>query len=284
MKIFLLCLTLVLAACNSGSRSGERNPIIQKTDNSKRTCIPEEELLAAGIVGGQVVEQSEEDSKLVMMLVSKGQMCTAVAIGKKTLLTAAHCLVGNKTNTYVAFYASVSCESGFHKNLYTQGIADTIIHEDYKSDLTAENMTGDIALVILEDEIPEGYTIFKIADSNLTEPSSNMFLYGYGKTGSSAGGAGMLRKTMLSRSVYEIDFANKKVKIDQTQGSGICQGDSGGPSFVNNIDGEMQILGISSYVVGPKNDICSKESYQTLVHSYKDWIDSKLSAKETTSR
>jgi hypothetical protein len=44
-----------------------------------------------------------------------------------------------------------------------------------------------------------------------------------------------------------------------------------------NVNGQSQILGISSYVVGPKNDICGKEAYQTLASAYKEWIDSKLS-------
>ena len=63
-----------------------------------------------------------------------------------------------------------------------------------------------------------------------------------------------------------------------TAGTGICKGDSGGPSFIKNTKGEMQIIGINSYVVGPDADICSKNSFQTLAHSYKAWIDSKLSA------
>lgn len=283
LKIILLCLAFILSACNPGSRSEERDPLA-KTNNSKRTCIPESELMAANIVGGQLVVQNDDDAKLVMMLVSNGHMCTAAAIGKKVLLTAAHCIAGNKMNTFVSFYPSVSCESGYNKNLYVQGISETIVHEDYDSSKTADKMKGDIALVFLENDIPDGYTIHKIADPGKIFQDSSMFLYGYGKTGSKAGGAGMLRKTILNRALYDIILADKKIKIDQTSGSGICQGDSGGPVFVNNTEGEMQILGVNSYVVGPEQDICSKHSYQTLVHAYKDWIELKLSAKEKTLR
>lgn len=284
LNIILLSSALALSACNSGSGSGERNPLIKKTDNSNRTCVPESELLADGIVGGQIVEQTDDDSKMVMMLVSNGKMCTAVAIGKRVILTAAHCVVGNKMNTFVSFYSSLSCESGFNKNLYTQGISETFVHADYDSSLTGENlqnMTGDIALVILENDIPEGYSIYKIADPEKIHQSSDMYLYGYGKTGSNAGGAGMLRKTILDNSLFDIDLNSKKIKVNQTGGSGICQGDSGGPAFVNNIDGEKQILGLNSYVMGLENDICSEYSYQTLVYSYKEWIDSKIASVKT---
>ncbi len=279
LKIILFSLALLILGCHSGSNSSERNPLVKKLD-SKRTCVPESELLAGGIVGGQIVEQADADSKMVMMLVSNGQMCTAVAIGKKIILTAAHCIAGNKTNTFVSFYSSVSCESGFNKNLYTQGISETFINSNYNPDSTPENMTGDLALVVLENDIPEGYTIYKIADPEKIHPASEMYLYGYGKTGSNAGGAGMLRKTILSSSLFDINLIANKIKVNQAGGNGICQGDSGGPSFVNNVDGEKQILGINSYVMGPENDICSKFSYQTLVNSYRDWIVSKTAGLE----
>lgn len=281
LKIIMLTSALILSACNSGSSSAERNPLLRKTD-TKRTCVPESELLlAGGIVGGQLVEQSDEDSKMVMMLVSNGQMCSAVAIGKRVILTAAHCIAGNKTNTFVSFYPSVSCESGFNKNLYTQGISQTFIHTDYDPEASPQNMTGDIALVILENDIPEGYAIYKILDPANRHLASDMYLYGYGKTGSNAGGAGMLRKTILNSNAFEIDMNGKKIKINQKAGFGICQGDSGGPAFVNTIDGEKQVLGVNSYVTGPENDICSEFSYQTLAYSYKKWIDAKVASVET---
>ncbi len=283
LKIILFSSALILSACNSGSSSNQRDPLIKKTD-SKRTCVPESELLAGGIVGGQIVEQSDSDSKMVMMLVSNGQMCTAAAIGKRVILTAAHCIAGDKTNTFVAFYSSVSCESGFNKNLYTQGISETFVHSDYDPASTPENMKGDIALIILENDIPEGYTIYKIADPEKIHASSDMYLYGYGNTGSNAGGAGMLRKTILSNSAFDIDLNLKKIKVNQSGGNGICLGDSGGPSFVNDIEGEKQILGVNSYVKGPENDICSNFSYQTLANAYSDWITSKTAGLAKPNR
>ena len=269
----------LLSACGSGSRSSDKNPLIHKTD-TKRTCVPESELLAGGIVGGQVVEQTNDDSKTVMMLVSNGQMCTAVAIGKRIILTAAHCIAGNKMNTFVSFYSSVSCESGYNKNLYTQGISEAFVHPEYDAALVPEKMVGDVAIVVLENDIPSGYIIYKIADPDKIHPASDMYFYGYGKTGSNAGGAGILRKTIIPSSKFEIDLNSKKIKVNQSTGTGICQGDSGGPAFVNSVDGERQILGINSYVMGPENDICSNFSYQTLVNSYREWIVSKMALAE----
>jgi len=273
LKILLFCTYLILLACNPSSNSGVKSPNLNKVD-ANRTCVPESELLAGNIVGGQVVQTSDIDSKKVMMLVSGGQLCTAVAIDKKILLTAAHCIAGKKSNTYVTFYSSHSCESGYNKNKHNAGILKTVVHENYNSALAADKMIADIALVVLEEEIPAGYAIYKIAKSDAINSLNDLYLYGYGRVLSSGGGAGMLRKSVLNSLRYKINFADRKIEIDQKAGGGICQGDSGGPSFVL-VGDEMQVLGISSYVKGDKNDICFDEGYQTLADSYKDWIDYK---------
>lgn len=285
-KIILFCSFFLLAACNSGSSASEKRPLIKKMD-ANRTCIPESELLAINILGGQLVQPEDSDSKTVMMLVSRDQsvshMCTAVAIGKKVLLTAAHCIVGNKMNTYVSFYPSQSCESGYNKNLYNKGVSETIINESYDSNSKPENMVGDIALVILEEEIPVGYEIFKIAIPEEVDESSDLYFYGYGITDSQASGSRILRKTQLNHSLYKF-LDDKKIEVDQTGGKGICQGDSGGPGFVKTKAGEMQILGINSYVYGPEDNICAKNSYQTWAHFYRKWINDKLAEREKALR
>lgn len=282
---------LGLSACNQGSNTAEKKPDIRKADLLNRTCVPESELLAAGIVGGQIVQQTDKDAKSAVMIASNGHLCTGVVIGKKTILTAAHCLTGNETDTYVSFYSSISCESGFNKHQHVKKIAKLIINEEYNPELTADKMVGDIALIILKEDVPDGYQIYKIADPDRLDFHSNMFLYGYGRTGSNTGGVLVLRKVIVNHSAYSLDIPNKKVRLNQAGGSGICSGDSGGPAFVlgqgsgqsrrdnANEDAdkyEMQILGINSYVVGPKEDICSNDSYQTLVHSYREWINSKI--------
>ncbi len=271
---------LILSACDSGKKSTSFT--IPKINNKKpdptRPCIPEDELMARNIIGGQLLEQNDPESKMVLMLHSNGQLCTATAIRKNVILTAAHCIGGGTNTTFAVFYSSLSCESGYNKYQHRQKVSSIYVHEDYRANVSADEMKGDIALVFLEGEIPQGYEIFDIANPNLIDNQSAMYLYGYGRTSSGNGsgaGAGMLRKTSLNSSAYSIDFTNKKVRVDQSQGTGICQGDSGGPSFVN-VGNQKMVLGINSYVRGPDSDICSQESYQTLAYSYLTWINSKI--------
>ena len=278
LKILLLCFGFILSACNSGSRSSAAPRINDFKTDPNRVCAPQDELLAGNIIGGQLVEQNDVDAKKVLMLFSKGQLCTATAIRKNVILTAAHCITGGTDETIAVFHSSLSCESGFDKFKHRQKVSKIYVHEDYRADVSPDQMTGDIALVILENEIPLGYEIFDIANPNSIDSQSDMYLYGYGRIRSgedSGAGAGMLRKTSLARADYSLDLANKKVKVDQSHGTGICQGDSGGPAFVN-VGNQKMILGINSYVVGLKTDICSQSSYQTLAYSYMSWINSKI--------
>lgn len=282
IKVLILCSAFIFTACNSNSRtSNGPNAQIRKF-NPNRACVPESDLLAGNIIGGSLVEQNDADAKMVVMILSGGMLCTGAAIRKNVILTAAHCMAGNKDTTAVVFYTSRSCESGFDKFKHAQQVEHIFIHEDYSSDAPADTMKGDIALILLKQDIPEGYVIHKIANPNKIKQDSDLWFYGYGRTtsgGESRAGVGMLRKTSLPMSRVTILNNVKKVEIDQSHGTGICQGDSGGPSFVEvfvESSIEKQILGINSYVSGPTDSVCSDKSFETLAFPYVDWIDSRL--------
>lgn len=281
-KLLIFCTLFIFTACNSKSRtSGGPDAKIRKVDPN-RACVPEDELLAGNIIGGQLVQQNDVDSKLVVMIFSGGILCTGAAIGKNVILTAAHCIYGTKETTAVAFYTSRSCESGFDKFKHSQQVERIFVNEEYDANAPVDKMKGDIALIVLKNEIPEGYAIHKIADPDKVNLQSELLLYGYGRISGEAesrAGSGMLRKTSLPMSKVKILKSDRKVEVDQSNGSGICQGDSGGPSFaeVTVAEGtEKQILGINSYVSGPKENICSDRSFETLAFAYKDWIHSML--------
>lgn len=276
-SLLILVITAGFFSCSSGSSSGEKVPRGKQSGNVARNCIPEAELLAGGIIGGSLVKPTDEDSKTVMMVISNGELCTGSAISDNVILTAAHCVVsGKRENTFVAFYPSLSCESGFSPAKHAMGVSKIVVHEDYDPKVEADVTSADIALVFLDGKVPAGYPIYKIASpENAIEDA--LVMYGYGRTGSNSGGAGMLRKTIIQSADYKIDRPTKKINVRQSNGVGICQGDSGGPSLIL-VKGELEILGINSYVVGSKNDICNNSSFETLVSEYTGWISQKMSA------
>lgn len=281
LKVLILCSFFVFSACNSNSRSSNGpNAQIRKIDPVKG-CVAEEDLLAGNIIGGQLVGQNDEDAKVVLMVISGNMLCTGAAIRKNVILTAAHCIAGDAETTSISFYTSRSCESGFDKRKHTQAVEHIFVHEDYNENAPADKMKGDIAIIVLKKDIPEGYIIHNIVNPDKIV-SDDIWFYGYGRInseGESRAGVGMLRKTSLPMSLVTILSSVDKVQIDQSQGTGICKGDSGGPSFVEvSVNGtiERQILGVNSYVSGPTTSVCSDKSFETLAFPYLQWIDTKL--------
>ena len=274
-----LPLVVLLFGCffvSSCSRSSSSEDGIEKPEASS-TCISEAKLLAQdnlqGIVGGKRVYQDDKDAKTVAMLLTIENkdmgICTAALISPNVLLTAAHCIKSSAKNA-VIFYSAISCESGFDIIKNAQRVEKTVIHPEYIPSTETKEGVNDIAVIILQEKAPADYPIYQIADPDkLTK--NDLYFYGYGVIGTNKNGSGMLRKTKFTEDEYKIEKKNRTIKVTQNNGRGICSGDSGGPGLVN-IDGESQILGVNSYVRGPKSDYCNGESTLMLAHAYKDWL------------
>lgn len=274
LKIVPLCLLFILLGCGPQSnRSKDALPQILKMD-SARGCVSENALLATGLIGGQVVNKVDPDSNFAVLIISGGHICTASPIRENVLLTAAHCFDKDKLNDTVAvFYPSISCESGYDKRLHSVPALSVSLNDDFKSDVQIDKTEGDVALVFLSSKIPEGYPIYKVADPANISSGSDLVLYGYGRTNSNGGGSGILRRIHVGPEHYVVGEMHNRVVINQSQGNGICNGDSGGASLVASRGGELQILGISSYVTGPTEDVCGAMGVQTLAFTYNDWIE-----------
>ena len=243
---------------------------------NQKTCSPESELMTAGIVGGSRVNQSDADSKKVVLTLIGSSTCTASAITPNVLITAAHCVnsFSKKSSAVAVFRTSVSCESGFDIRSDSMRITKVVAHPDYQPSFVGSE--ADIALVFLESSVPQGYPIYKIADPALVTQSSTIYFWGFGDVDFKKGGAGILRRTQVPREDFEIDEYAKKVKIDQSKGRGVCSGDSGGPGIVVQ-NGEYKILGINSFVSGEFDSTkCKDEGYLVLAKPFIPWIKSVL--------
>jgi secreted trypsin-like serine protease len=268
--------SLTLFACNQDQSAHRVDPKAREK-KSPGVCVAEKILMAPNIVGGELVNKGDGDEKTVVMLMGleSGSICTAAPIAKDVLVTAAHCVGEDPNVLAAAFYPSISCESGFNMTKHTLRVSRIARHSGYDLSIPVDKRKDDIALVFLKQDIPIGYPIYKIADPQQVNESHDMYLYGYGVTGENRGGAGMLRKTTVRSNQYNIQQNDKKVRVDQANSAGFCMGDSGGPGMVK-INGELQILGVNSYVQGRDGDICNKLGFQTLVDSYKDWINFQM--------
>lgn len=266
-------LSLFLYSCSSsssGDKAAKPGPVYNE-------CVPEADLMSRGIVGGKLVNQYDADSKRVVLLYSDGELCTATPIAHDVLLTAAHCVNGSADKAWVGYYTSLSCESGFKISENAMPISEFVTHPEYVN--TEQNILNDVAVVFLKYPIPYGYPIYKIAHKSSVTATSDIYFWGYGDIGYKQGGSGFLRKTQFSRADYQLDETKKLIQLDQSHGTGICSGDSGGPGFIN-VNGELEILGVNSYVSGPDEArLCNENGFLTLADSFRDWIETEMAAR-----
>lgn len=281
---FLAVFSFALFACDTGSSVNNKAPGSRKLDASKG-CFNESDLMAGNIVGGTRVNVGDADQKVaVLMIGAKSEslvFCTANAIGRRVLLTAAHCIDTTVAKYSIALYPSITCESGFKAQRNLVAVQTVVRNGGYDESLEIQDRQDDIALIFLKDDLPADYPIFKLANPDDLR-DSDMYLYGYGRIGGDQGGTGMLRRATLLNSGIKILAASKKVEIDQSKGTGICQGDSGGAGFIK-VGDDLQILGVNSYVFkrSSEDDLCGGKGVQTMAYAYKVWIDEEIEKNGT---
>ncbi len=226
LALLLLALALLLAACDGESIGALRQ----------------------SIVNGQPYSGHPSVGKL--LIGSQGGYCTATLIGKKTVLTAGHCIEPGSSykfqiggSTYSV--ASALCHPQYNENVVNSGGA------------TAAN---DIAVVILA----QAPSVTPAAVATSAPPIGlPVTLVGYGTTGENAqdDGRRMGKTTVGWVNTTEIGWKGSSTT------STTCYGDSGGPSF-GTINGQEVQVSVCSRSTG----ICGVDDIETRVDAYLDWI------------
>ncbi|MCA9667577.1 MAG: trypsin-like serine protease [Myxococcales bacterium] len=181
-------------------------------------------------------------------LTRNGSLCTATLVGKKTVLTAGHCVSPGSTSTFTV--GGTAYKS-----------AQIIRHPQYNS----AQISNDIALVILQQEV----TNVEPAVVNRTVPTvgTPLTIVGYGKTGESNFDSGT--KRMATSSIAEVLTTRIRIPRSNSAADGnICNGDSGGPSYAM-IDGKEVHIGIHSTKAGS----CGSGGHDVRVDAYMQFIE-----------
>ncbi len=288
-KLIFLLSFLSLAACQDGGFS-----------NSQSVTPPHEKSTAGNsIIGGQDAQAGSDISKLVFSFKSlvkplENQVgaqdipvinCTASALTRRLVLTAAHCINGDNPS-YVEFTQG--------KITTTIPVIKTVIIDDYKTDKYA-----DLALAVLKDSLPEDTLTVSIPnpDMKIDLQKLDLISAGFGKdvdsttvqdetvpTKAGEDGLGVLRVVLLKISGYE--FEDSKFLVDQTNGKGFCQGDSGGPGMFE-YDQKYYIMGVATKTEFPEQQqskettgVCSFRGAYVNLLKFKKWIEG--TAKDLT--
>jgi secreted trypsin-like serine protease len=204
------------------------------------------------IVGGRATTALDAVGALTL----QGQaFCTGTLVGKRTVVTAAHCLESTPARL-------IRFAIGQNASRPTLSIpaASATVHPQYDG----ASITNDIGVVILASDAP----VEAIAPSTqaLTPASvgQTLFFLGYGITsGATQGGAGIKRYvTMPIRQVGGTQFSYGE------PGKNTCNGDSGGPALARAANGSFSLVGVTSF--GDQG--CVQFGVDTRVDTYMDFV------------
>lgn len=223
-------LAFLLVGCGPGETplDAQQSPIIGGTVTTDYPAIGR---LFAGTLGGQ------------------GSLCTATLIGKKTVLTAAHCIVHGQPHHFI---------TDDDKAWPVQGVVQ---HHGWDPN-DQQNYPNDIGMVKLTMAPP--ITPMLITDRAPAKGQA-LTIIGFGETSQGRGDAGTKRETV---NTLDTLYSTRFSMTGAGGGEGnICKGDSGGPTFAT-LGGRFVQIGVHSATQVP----CGTKAWDTRVDAYLTWI------------
>lgn len=191
--------------------------------------------------------------------------CTATPISKRLILTAAHCFPQNTLRSKIIIKTQA-------------GTTMTIPIKDYRNHKKYDIHTHDIAIAILQKDLPPSIIPVKLIEDINTLVNQDIIIAGYGLTENDPVINGFRRNkdlndrlhfgpaTLDTRTTYSLIFSEQSK-------SHSCFGDSGGPAFSKNASGEYIQIGISKYVINPD---CEGEFHYEFILPHLEWIQESI--------
>lgn len=237
-------------------------------------------------------------------------LCTGTLIERRVVLTAAHCVTSYQGERIVAVQAYFKPNI----NLVTQKdiiSADRLaVHprymENVNQSVSVDSVAwNDIALIRLSADAPKNIKTVAIANKNSTVVNSNskLLLSGFGIATPTVREKVFNEKTQkwdvvevqeksptsgILRQVADISVVNlinqsHEILLTQTNSKGACHGDSGGPAFLQNEDGSVVQVGVTSRGTNELGN-CDEGAIYSNVAEYSAWIETTTARLVTTPR
>ena len=210
------------------------------------------------------------------------QGCSASVLGKRFILTAAHCVQGTPASDIAVNFTIHSFTSNQqtnketritdiynHPKLVVRNVKAYVIHPDYSG-----SGDHDIAVMMLDSDIPAtAVPITFLPDQYLKADDFNTVLDGQ-KVQVTLLGFGIIHESeqteteVMRRTTLPARFDKRFVVTDQTGGTGGCFGDSGGPAYFE-IEGVTYLVGVTH---GP-------HAGSSTCHEEGEWLNPSLFQK-----
>jgi hypothetical protein len=211
---------------------------------------------------------------------TNGGICSGVRVGRRVLLTAAHCiclLKLDQSGGQVRFGGSAVAGSGFR---ITRAVSFTV-------KTCAPEPGNDLALVFFEGTPPGNAVPASVADLALMRVGEPVYVVGYGKTETGSGGDKLWAAIGLisplcgaadDTSKYGCAGGKEFVARDQQFGRDSCYGDSGGPAFIYDASSRRYLLaGVVARGIPPRNACGGGGIYTLLTRQKVIWMVNSVS-------
>lgn len=222
------------------------------------------------MVGGAPPASPEFARSIVMILGSAGTACTATAIGRNLLLTAAHCVQPG------ADYKLVGSEPNQPPVLKSVARIERHPQFDIKR-LLNHLATADVALIKLAEPLPARIHPARLAKETQTVAVGDaLIIAGYGVTVRGDGQTGGTARTATLVVTGQPGWLQIRLfdPVSKGRGAGLgaCAGDSGAPAFYGSGDA-LSIIGVVSWSTGPNLTTgCGGLTGLTPLARYRAWI------------
>ena len=223
---------------------------------------------AEGLVGGATVMRSTGAGRHIVMIIStRGNLCTGTALAPDLVLTAGHCVA--PAATYRVLLHDIKPPG--------LAVGSTTVHPRYNpKDYASGRVTADVALIKLAQPLPTEIVPASLASTRPVAPGDRFVIAGYGTTShGSETGIGTPRAAALVASgrpgTLQIRLVDPATR-DARSGLGACTGDSGGPAFVES-NGTFAVLGVVSWSTGAAATAgCGGLTGVTPLALYRAWV------------
>lgn len=217
-------------------------------------------ILPAHAINGGVTGPSDLAAQTVMIVSTRGAICTGTVIARDLVLTAAHCVQPK------ADYA-VSVKDGAPRVIQVARIA---LHPKYDPhQFETRKPSPDMAILKLSEPLPARYRAARLShETALPKPSTIFVLAGFGfaRDGDERS-LGTLRSVALP-AVGTTGGIMVRVSPGNGGIKGACTGDSGGPAFHG-----AELAGVIGWTSIPAGKNCGFTTGVTLVGIQREWIE-----------